>query len=112
MELSEYDMVCLNAAKNLIEKHLDFHHTISEISKEVGLNEWKLKNGFKQVFGMSLFEFLTDARMEKAKSFLTENGKSLKQIAHSTGYKHTSNFITAFKKKYHQSPADFRKQIK
>jgi AraC-like DNA-binding protein len=49
--------------------------------------------------------------MEKAKSFLIETRKSLKQIARFTGYKHTRNFITAFTKKYDQSPSDFRKQI-
>ena len=110
MELSEYDMGCLNAAKILIEQHLDRHYTIPELAKEVGTNESKLKKDFKKVFGMGIFEFLTNARMEKARSLLTEGKKSLKQIARFVGYKHISNFITAFEKKYSQSPTDFRKQ--
>lgn len=109
MGLSEYDIVYLNAAKDLIEKHLDRHYTIPEIAKEIGTNESKLKKGFKQVFGMGIFEFLTNARMEKARSMLAEDRKSLKQIARYVGYKHISNFITAFEKKYNQSPTDFKK---
>jgi AraC family transcriptional activator of pyochelin receptor len=112
MELNDYDMDCLAAAKALIEKHLDRHLTIPEIAKEVGTNEWKLKNGFKQVFGIAIFTFLTNARMEKARLLLKEARKSLKQIARSVGYKYTSNFITAFEKKYDLSPTDFRKQVK
>ena len=102
-------MDCIYTARNLIEKHLEWHYTIPEIAKQVGINELKLKKGFKQVFGMALFEFLTNSRMEKARTLLTEKRKPLKQIARLTGYKHTSNFITAFTKKYNQSPTDFRK---
>ena len=110
MELNANDIDCLNTAKDLIEKHLDRHYTIPEIAKEVGINEMRLKKGFKQAFGMGILEFLTNARMEKAKLLLAEKRKSIKQIARSAGYKHISNFSTAFKRKYEQSPADFRKQ--
>ncbi|HEX7904694.1 MAG TPA: AraC family transcriptional regulator [Chitinophagaceae bacterium] len=109
MGLSDYDIIYINAAKELIEKHLDRHYTIPEIAKEIGTNESKLKKGFKQKFGMGIFEFLTNVRMEKARSLLAEDRKSLKQIARHVGYKHISNFITAFEKKYNQSPTDFKK---
>jgi AraC-like DNA-binding protein len=112
MELNDYDIVCLDTAKNLIEKNLHFHYTIQELAKEIGMNEWKLKKGFKQVFGMGPFEYLVNARMEKAKSLLSETKKSLKQIARSLGYKYPNNFITAFEKKFEQSPANFKKQLK
>ena len=111
MDLNDYDMDCVAAAKALIEKHLDRHYTIPEIAREVGTSETRLKKDFKKAFGMGIFEFLTNARMEKARSFLLETRKSLKQIARSVGYKHISNFITAFEKKYDQSPTDFRKHI-
>ena len=112
MDLNDYDIDCLNAAKNLIEKHLEWHHTIPEIAKQVGMNKSKLKKSFKQLFGMGAYEFLQHARMEKARLLLSETRKSLKQIAHSVGYKYPGNFSTAFEKKYEQKPADFRKKIK
>jgi AraC-like DNA-binding protein len=43
-------------------QNLKLHLTIQEISKQVGLNEYKLKAGFKQKFGLGIFECLLEAR--------------------------------------------------
>jgi len=97
-------------AREIIMHDLKFHLTIQEISKQVGLNEFKLKVGFKQRFGMGIFECLLHARMREAKTLLLETDKPIKEIASRIGYNHVTNFITAFRNHFGQPPGHFRRQ--
>ena len=83
--------------------------TLVELSHKVGINDFKLKKGFKQLYGTTVYEFLVDARMEKAKLLLLETETSIHEIAFVTGYKNLSSFITAFKKKMGYSPGSYKR---
>jgi AraC-like DNA-binding protein len=112
MELNAFDIECLASVRNLIEKHLEKHYTIEQLAEEVGMSKSRLRRAFKEAYGISIGDFTTNARMEKAKTLLEEKRKSIKQIAASLGYTHVNNFNNAFEKKYSQRPANFRKQFK
>lgn len=109
MNLKQYDLECIWTAKEMLVKNLQRHIIISDLALEVGLNEHKLKYGFKQVFGMGVYTYLVHARMQKARTLLEETDKSIKEIASLTGYKRTSSFIRSFKKEFSKSPAMWRK---
>jgi len=108
MKLSAYDKECLEAAKNIIDKDSSQHYTIQVISQKVGIGSTKLKNGFKALHGMGLYEYLQHQRMHKAMVQLKETEKSIKQIAKTSGFKHTNNFTAAFKKRFGVSPAKIK----
>ena len=97
-------------ARSIILKDLRQHYTIQEISRQVQLNEFKLKAGFKQLFGTGMFECLLRARMEKAKKLLTETDKPMKEIASLTGYEFLTSFITAFRKYFDYTPGSLRRK--
>lgn len=63
-----------------------------------GLNEWSLRKGFKLLYGMPLYKFLMNRRMEVAKELLSQEDLSVTQVAYHVGYGNHSNFINAFKK--------------
>ena len=109
MKIRQQDAECIHMAKDIISKNLRQHITIRDLAQEVGLNQFKLKQGFKQIFGMGVYTYLYQARMEKAKELLEDTDKSLKEIAAITGYKRISSFIRSFKRIYKQSPALWRK---
>jgi AraC-like DNA-binding protein len=96
-------------AKSIITKDEQFHYSIPEIAHEVGLNEVKLKKGFKQVFGVGLYGFLMTVRMEKAKNLLENTSKPVNEISILVGYKSTSSFIKLYKKRYGCSPYAWRR---
>ena len=75
----------------------------------MGMNEFKLKAGFKQVFGISMFDYLIKKRMQEARSLLLETDKPIKEIASLTGYSTKQSFLNAFKKYFHDTPGSFRK---
>jgi AraC-like DNA-binding protein len=95
-------------ARTMITQNPKYHYSIPEIAAEVGLNTFRLKRGFKEVFGTGLYEYLVDDRMERARLMLEDTVKPVKEIALMVGYKNSSSFIKAFSKKFMQSPHALR----
>lgn len=107
-KISTYDIECLNRAKQMIHNDPSRHFTILEIAKHVGFSSSKLKTGFKQLFGMGLYKYLQETRMEKGKYLLENSEKTLKEISRTLGYKYKENFSTSFKKRFGKPPAAWR----
>ncbi|WP_020532362.1 helix-turn-helix transcriptional regulator [Flexithrix dorotheae] len=96
-------------AKEQLIKNVANPPSLSELAKMSGLNEFKLKKGFKEIFGNSVFGYLLDFKLEKAKQLLVNPDLSIGDVAFLTGYKNQGHFTTAFKKKYGVTP-NFIKQ--
>lgn len=99
-------------AKSIITNDERYHYNIHQIASEVGLNEVKLKQGFKHVFGVGLYGFLMSVRMDKARELLQITSKSVKEISNIIGYKSTSSFIKIFKQRHGHSPYAWRRMQK
>jgi len=99
----------VNAAKELIAKDIYNHYTNTQISRMVGLNEYKLKLLFRRYTGMGMFEFLMRLRLEKARRLLIETDMPMKEICSLAGYKRISSFITGFKKHFRETPGGIRR---
>lgn len=108
MILKEYDLECVLSAKDILCQEPSRSVTIEGLAIEVGLNRTKLQYGFKQLFGVSIYDFQLQKRMEKAKALLRKSDKSIKEIARLTGYKSTSSFSQAFKKSTGVAPLSWR----
>lgn len=96
-------------AKERLLSRIDNPPTIVELSKLVGINEYKLKRGFKELFGITVFGYIHNIRMSMAKKLLLGTNKTAKEIAYETGYSSPQHFSTAFKKKYGIAPNSIRK---
>jgi AraC-like DNA-binding protein len=77
-----------------------------------GTNEFKLKKGFRQLFGMGVFHRLLFRRMEKAKMLLETTNKSIGEIADLAGYDTAAGFIHAFRREFDMTPREWRNQQK
>jgi AraC family transcriptional activator of pyochelin receptor len=86
----------LNKARDLIAQHFAQNITIEEISKEVGLNRLALTSGFRELFGVSVYDYLQKSRMERAFELLQDEGTSVSRVAEAVGFSYASNFSTAF----------------
>lgn len=107
---NHYEMDSIQAARDMIRKNIRYHFVIREIAQKVGMNEFKLKNGFRELFGNGVYEYLRSERMQAARQLLGESGRSIKEIASMTGYRSVNSFIKAFKKMYGVTPGEFRKR--
>lgn len=103
--LKDGDLRKIQHVKEYIILHMDNPGTIKELAHEVGINDFKLKNGFKQMYGTTVFGLLLDERMKKAKMLLQDTSFSIQEISIMTGYKNLSNFTAAFKRKFGYPPS-------
>lgn len=105
---SETDKRKLLEAKELLTMRIDNPPTIVELSKLIGINEYKLKKGFKELFGTTVFGYIHRIRMSLAKRLLLGTDKTAKEIAYETGYSSPQHFSNAFKKQFGVSPNSVR----
>ena len=87
-------------ARQLIEEHLDEFITISRLAQLVGTNQRKLMQGFKALFGCTIYEYISDLKMQTAKSLLLDGNKNINEVAYHIGYQNAQHFTAAFKKKF------------
>jgi len=72
------------------------------------LNEYKLKKGFKELFGTTVFGYIHQIRMDLAKRLLLGTSKTAKEIAYETGYGSPQHFSKAFKEQFGIPPNSIR----
>ena len=97
----------IRKAKDIIISRMTEPPTLQELSEEIGLNLKKLKEGFKQVYGDSVYSFLFDYKMEYARKMLESGEFNVNEIGLKVGYSTASHFISAFKKKYGTTPKKY-----
>jgi len=111
MLLRRDDITKLQQARELVQIHFEQPLSIRELAKRVGMNEFKLKKGFRELFGMTIFELVRQIRMEKALWYMEVARLNVGETAVSVGYNNASNFTTTFRKHYGCNPGEYVKRI-
>ena len=88
------------AVRDLINERVHCPPNLSEIAKIVGLNEYKLKRGFKEIFNTTVFSYITEQRLHLAHVKLRDTEKTAAEISFELGYSTPQHFNNAFKKKF------------
>lgn len=108
--LSRSDIRKLQATQRYILEHLQERLRLPELIRIAGMNKNKLETGFRQLSGMSVFAYIRDQRMQKARRALREGKLSLREVAGQAGYKHLSNFSKAFSRHFRYPPSQVHKR--
>lgn len=96
------------AARDFINERLSAPPSLSEIARSVGLNEFKLKNGFKEIFHSTVFGYLTERRLSRARQLLLDTQKTVAEVSAELGYSSPQHFNTQFRTKFGQTPNSIR----
>lgn len=107
-KLSPNDREKIFLARDLLLAQLQTPPSLAELSKAAGINEFKLKNGFKLVFDTTVFGYLNDHKMEHALQLLRSPEFSVTNIAEDLGFSSVQHFSAAFRKKFGVSPMKLR----
>lgn len=108
---TKYDKDRIYYAREYLLAHASSPPSLSELAKVAGINEFKLKQGFKATFDHTVFGYLSDYKLSKAKSLLTDTQLDIKNIADDLGYSSVPHFNKAFSKKFGHSPGKVRKGV-
>ena len=106
--LSLKDRNQVKLAYDILTSDLEHDWTIRKLSRQVGLNENKLKRGFNSVIGNSVYSCLQEKRMIAAAQKIRLGSESITEIALSVGYSSPAHFARIFKRYYGETPRDFR----
>lgn len=110
--LDDYDKEAIYRAKEILINNLKNPPSVIDLAKQVHLNEFKLKKGFKQVFNTSPYKLLYKYKMNKAKKLIESNKYNINEIANLVGFKYASNFTNAFYKEFGVVPKKLMKTKK
>ncbi len=105
--VDETNVIKIRKAKEIVIARMAEPPSLQELADEIGLNLKKLKEGFKQIYGDSVFSFLFDYKMEVARKLLESGDNNVNEVGHKVGYSTSSHFIAAFKKKYGTTPKKY-----
>ncbi|WP_433900193.1 helix-turn-helix domain-containing protein [Sphingobacterium puteale] len=105
----DYDKERIVYARDYLVKNIQSPPTLIELARIAGVNEYKLKRGFKEIFNQTAFSYLSDLRLDLAKNDLLEGKKQATEIAFELGYCSLQHFSKAFKKKFGMAPSKVRR---
>jgi AraC family transcriptional activator of pyochelin receptor len=101
----------IRQAKEIIVAEMNEPPTLDHLAKTIDLPLKRLKEGFKQLYGDSVYGFLFQHKMEFARKLLLSNKYSVGEIGLRVGYSTPSHFIAAFKKKYGTTPKKYLSEL-
>jgi AraC-like DNA-binding protein len=101
----------IRQAKEIIVAEMNEPPTLERLAKTIDLPLKRLKEGFKQLYGDSVYGFLFQHKMEFARKLLLSNKYSVGEIGLRVGYSTPSHFIAAFKKKYGTTPKKYLSEL-
>jgi len=105
--VDESNVLKIRKAKDIIVARMSEPPSLQELADEIELSLKKLKEGFKQIYGDSVFSFLFDYKMEVARKLLEAGEHNVNEVGLKVGYSTSSHFIAAFKKKYGTTPKKY-----
>ncbi|PWK20656.1 helix-turn-helix transcriptional regulator [Xanthomarina spongicola] len=105
--VDETNVIKIRKAKEIIISRMAEPPSLQELADEIQISLKKLKEGFKEIYGDSVFSFLFDYKMEFARKLLESGGYNVNEVGLKVGYSTSSHFISAFKKKYGTTPKKY-----
>lgn len=102
LDRQEYER--MQQAKQIIECNLSNPCSLIDLAHQIGTNEFNLKKAFKQVYGTTVYGYLTKVRMQEAKRQLLSGELNVNEVALNMGYSDATNFIAAFRKHFGFTP--------
>ncbi|MBW4549525.1 MAG: AraC family transcriptional regulator [Aphanocapsa sp. GSE-SYN-MK-11-07L] len=106
--LSPTQIEQLHRARKLLLSQLENPPSILELARQVGMNHNRLKQGFRALFGTTVFGCMFEHRMQVAVDLLRNNTLTIANVANTVGYANAAKFSSAFKRKYGITPSACR----
>jgi len=109
--IDEENVIKIRRAKDHVIANMAEPPGLQELADHVGINLKKLKMGFRQIYGDSVYSFLFDYKMDYARKMLDSGSYNVNEVGLRIGYSTSSHFIAAFKKKFGTTPKKYLMSI-
>jgi len=106
--LRQNDRERLYAVRDHLASHYERPPTLPDLARRFGLNEFKLKHGFRQEFGLTPGVFVRRRRLEVGRHLLASQEMNVAEVASAVGYSNPSHFTEAFRRHFGLNPKSFQ----
>ena len=103
--VSERDRLLLERVRERLHNAPGEEHTLDDLARLACMSPSTLRAKFQATYQRSVFNWLRERRLEVAREQLAQ-GCSVQQAAHFVGYRHATNFATAFRERYGIAPSE------
>lgn len=109
--LKKDDLDKMQEVKEILISNVSSQLSLRTLAHMVGTNEFNLKKNFKSAFGTTVYGYLNQHKMEKAKAMLVEGDAKISEVSSKMGYKHATHFTSAFKKYFGYLPTKIKMSL-
>lgn len=110
-ELSQSDGETLLQIRKQIDENYAEPLTIAELSKKYFMSESKLQAIFRQQYGITIYQYVLNRRLECAQKLLAALEAQVKDVAALVRYSNISHFSEAFRRKFGCTPSEYKKTL-
>jgi AraC-like DNA-binding protein len=105
------DIDRVHHARELVRRDIENPPKLLELARAVGLSHPKLNFCFREMYGTTIFGYIREMRLNRAKSLLDEGKMNVTEVAYSVGYSGLSNFAKAFKDYFGTLPGKYLREM-
>lgn len=97
-------------AQRLLMENFVAPPSLEDLAHAVGMSRSGLCSAFRQIMGQTVFDYISDLRMQRALALLRQRNNSITQIAYEVGYSNPSSFSVAVLRRFGTTPSDLRRR--
>jgi AraC-like DNA-binding protein len=101
---SARDLQMFDRARAMLATDFSESQTISKLARKLGTNATKLKNGFRLLYGATIFAYRNRHRMDRAMELLVAGQTPIAAVARAVGFRHQASFTSAFRAHFGLTP--------
>lgn len=101
------DKASIEYARDYLLQNASMPPSLTELAAAAGINTFKLKNGFKEMYNDTVFGYLSKVKLSQSKKLLL-SGMAIKEVACQMGYSSVQHFSNAFRKHFGTTPGSIR----
>lgn len=101
----------VSRARQFIQEHQSDDLSLNEVAKAVNTSTFYFCKLFKRTTGLNFTEYLSQVRVEKAKSLMPNPGLRISEVAYQVGFQSLTHFNRVFKRITGQSPTGYRSKL-
>ena len=107
--LTERDVARIASARRVVDQRWAEKLTIAELSRAAGVNRDKLARGFRDIYGATIAEVLSERRLSEARRLLLASDLPVATVGYRCSYFNNASFTRAFTRRFGLPPSELRR---
>jgi AraC-like DNA-binding protein/ligand-binding sensor protein len=109
---SETDPDAVANAKQFVQAHVEEPITLAQVVQHVHVSRFYFCKLFKKATGMTLTDYISRVRIEKAKTLLSDPSRRISEVVFASGFGSIPRFNSVFKRQVGMPPTEYRASLR